>query len=51
MITKCDEENRVLFCYVSNRASGSKPARCNDIEEASKATYVEFGGFMGIMQK
>jgi hypothetical protein len=52
MVTKCnEEENRVLFCYVSNRTSGSKPVRRNDIEEASEATYVEMRGFMAIRQK
>lgn len=51
MITKCDEEKRVLFCKVTNRATGSKSARRNDIEEVSEATYVEIRGFMRIRQK
>jgi len=51
MITKCDEENRLLFRNVTKRATGSKPARRYDIEEASEATYVEIRGFMGIRQK
>jgi len=51
MVAKCDEQNSVLLCNVTNRATGSNPARHNDIEEASDATYVEIRGFMGIRQK
>lgn len=51
MVTKCDEESRVLLCNVINRATRPKPTRPTDIEEASKATYVEICGFMGIRQK
>jgi hypothetical protein len=51
MVAKCDEENMVLFCNVTNRATGSKPARRNENEEASGATSVEIGGLMGIRLK
>jgi hypothetical protein len=51
MITKCDEENMVLFCDVTNWATGSKPARRNDVEEASEDTYVQIGGFVEIRLK
>jgi hypothetical protein len=51
MVIKCDEENRGLFCNVTNRATGSKAAARNDNEEASGATYVEIRGLTGARLK
>jgi hypothetical protein len=44
MVTKCDEENKGLFCNVTNRAIGSKAAARNYNEESSGATKSKYVG-------
>jgi hypothetical protein len=45
-ITKCDEENKVILCKDTGRATGPKPATYGD-EDKSEVSYAELFGLMG----
>jgi hypothetical protein len=45
-ITKCDDENEVMFCKVTNRATVPRPAMYEDNEDVSKVTYVAIYGLI-----
>ena len=45
-ITKCNE-NKVLFCKVTNRAAGPTPATYGGNQDVSGVAYVELRGLLG----